>query len=124
MIEYQSLFTAGGSENDVMCVFQMSLAAVGAGVLVGRPEGRAVGRVEDDGAVVADPEVVGEEAQLPGAASYELKWPWVSRAAHPHRDVLGARRLHPGEAQVAVAVDGDGGHLDGHARAGVDHALH
>ena len=44
-------------------------------------------------------------------------------ATDPHRDELGARRFHPGEAQVALVIDVDRGHLDGHPGTGIDHAL-
>ena len=66
LTEYQSLFTAGGSENDVMWVFQMSLSASGPTYsLAAQKVVPSVGS-STDGAVIADPEVVAEERACPG----------------------------------------------------------
>ena len=65
------------------------IVAVGprTGILIGRPEGRAVRRIERHGAVVADPEVGPEERTARGDISGAEVAHGVE-AADPHRDVL------------------------------------
>src|SRR5262249_44708335 len=95
--------------------------AIGPDVLIGRPESLAIGPIDRDCAVITYPKINGEKAaarsgRLGGESA-------IGEFPNPHRQVLAARRLHPGKAQVALLILSHGRHLDRHARTRINHAL-
>src|SRR5260370_1305290 len=124
--------------------------AIGPDVFIGRPEGLAIGWIEHYCAVITYPKRYVEKAETRSCGlGGELAIPLLLSffllllssfvgairlplsffllllsfffGANPHRQVLGARRLHPGQAQVPLLVLIHGRHLDRHARTGINH---
>ena len=96
--------------------------AIGPDVFTGRPESLAIGPIDRNCAVITYPKTKGEKA-APRSGGLGGESAIGAEVPDPHRQVLATRRLHPGEAQVALLVLSHGRHLDRHARTRINHAL-